>query len=310
MPKQEPKKSKLTTVSELFILFGNILKFTVIAFFTLFILSALGSALGEGLKQGNVAVIPIKGLIANGDIAFQSVADADDIVDLIEEAQESADIKAILLDIDSPGGTPVATDQIAHAVKKANKTTIAVIGEAGASGAYWIASAADKIYANRMSITGSIGVQASRLEFGGLLADYNVTYRRLVAGKYKDIGTNLREMTREEQDIYQKVLDDLHTEFISAVAENRGLDAAHVRNLSTGLVFLGSEAKKLGLVDELGGKDEALDYLSEMLNITAEPVSYEKPKTFFEELAGVTSNAFYNMGRGMTAQNAPVVSFT
>lgn len=311
MPKPDQKRSALTTVSDIFILAGNVIKFMFIVFLAFLFLGAIGSSLDEGLKQGNVAVIPIRGLIMNSADSFETTTSADDIIELVDEAEENEDIKAILLDIDSPGGTPVATDMIASRISRANKTVIAVIGETGASGAYWISTAADKIYANKMSVTGSIGVQASRLEFGGLLADYNVTYRRLVAGKYKDVGTPLREMTSEEQRMYQTILDDLHEEFISTVATNRGLDKEYVRNLSTGFVYLGSEAKRLRLIDEIGGEKEALDYLSTSLNITAEPVDYEKPKTFFEELAGVTSQAFYSVGRGLGASaEAPKISFT
>ncbi len=311
MAKPDQKRSALTIVSDIFILAGNVIKFAFIAFLALFFLGALGASLGEELKRGNVAVIPIRGLITNSGDSFEATTGAEDVIELIDEAEENDEISAILLDVDSPGGTPVATDMIASRISRANKTVVAVIGETGASGAYWISTATDKIYANKMSVTGSIGVQASRLEFGGLLADYNVTYRRLVAGKYKDVGTPLREMTTEEQRMYQHILDDLHEEFISTVATNRGLDKEYVRNLSTGFVYLGSEAKRLGLIDEIGGEKEALDYLSTSLNITAEPVDYEKPKTFFEELAGVTANGFYQIGRGLGANvEGPKVSFT
>ncbi|HLC32714.1 MAG TPA: S49 family peptidase, partial [Candidatus Nanoarchaeia archaeon] len=176
---------------------------------------------------------------------------------------------------------------------------VAVIRESGASGAFWIATSADYVFANRMSITGSIGVQASHLEFGGFLEEHNVTYRRLTAGKYKDIGTIWKEMTPEEEAVYQLVLDKLHEEFISAVAENRKLEVSYVRNLSTGLVFLGSEAKKLGLIDALGNKKDALSYLEQTLNITAEPVEYSKHEGFLQSLTGLTSSGFYQMGRGI-----------
>jgi len=295
---KKESESKIKTVSDIFTLITNIIKFTVFAFFALFILGIFGAAISEGFEVGNVAVIPIEGMITRED-SFVKGANSQDIVEFIEEANEDSSIEAILLDINSPGGTPVATDEIAQAVKAANKTVVAVISETGASGAFWIATAADRIFANPMSVTGSIGVQASRLEFGGLLADYNVTYRRLIAGKYKDTGSLWREMTPDEQQMYQQLLDKLHSRFIKTVAENRNLNEQKVRSLATGFVFLGSEAKELGLIDELGGKKEALEYLEKKLNITAEPVEYERPLTFFEELSGVTSQSFYNMGRGL-----------
>ncbi len=268
-------------------------------FFAMIFFSVFGNFIPTELATGNVAVIPIEGVIQTNDDSFISGAKSETIVGLIEDALEDDEIKAILLLINSPGGTPVATDEIATAVKEANKTTVAVIRESGASGAFWIATAADRIFANRMSVTGSIGVQASRLEFTGLIADYNVSYRKLTAGRLKDAGNRFRDMTGEEQQLFQTLLDNLHNEFIKAVAQNRNLPEEHVRNLATGFVYLGSEAKNLGLIDELGGKKEALDYLEKTLNITAEPVEFSKPKPFFEQLSGLTSESFYSIGRGL-----------
>lgn len=284
----------------------------MLLFFGMIFISFFGAILPEELKLGNVAVVPIEGLIStDGDNWMPTVKSAG-IVEQIEKADKNTEIKAILLEINSPGGTPVATDEIASAVKSANKTTVAVIRETGASGAYWIATAADKIFANRMSVTGSIGVQASRLEYYGLMADYNITYRQLISGRLKDAGTPLRQMTSEEKQLFQRLLDGLHEEFIATVAENRNLPKEKVREMATGFVYLGSEAKELGLVDELGGKKEALTYLEKELNITAEPVEYKESKGFFAELSGLTSENFYQMGRGIgsvfTAETK--VSFT
>src|SRR3989338_178321 len=138
-------------------------------------------------------------------------------------------MSAISSEINSPGGAPVASYELASAIKKINKTTIAVIREVGASGAFWAATAANKIYANQMSLTGSIGVLASHLEFAGIMQKYNVTYRGLVAGKYKDAGTPYKQMTTDEQAIYQKILDKLHEQFINAVAQNRKMSFEQVR---------------------------------------------------------------------------------
>lgn len=301
MPKKQNKK-ELTG--------GDILKKTwkvisiglsvlMFIFFAMLFFSIVGTFIPESIKMGNVAVIPIEGTISTTAEGFTPGTKSSTIVDFIEEADKDDAIKAILLEINSPGGTPVATDEIASAIKRANKTTIAVIRETGASGAFWISTAADRIFANRMSVTGSIGVQASRLEFAGLITDYNVTYRRLIAGKLKDAGSRFKEMTPEEQELFQNMLDKLHTEFITAVAQNRNLPEETVRNLATGFVYLGSEAKELGLIDELGGKKEALEYIGKTLNITAEPVEYRERKSFFESLSRVTSENFYNIGKGI-----------
>lgn len=281
-------------------------------FFGTIFFSFFSSLIPESLAIGNVAVIPIEGVISTDGDNWMPAIKSSSIVEQIEKADKNTEIKAILLEINSPGGTPVATDEIANAIKAANKTTIAVIRETGASGAYWIATAADKIFANRMSVTGSIGVTASKLEFGGLLADYNITYRKLTAGRLKDAGTSLREMTPEEKELFQHLLDDLHNEFIKAVAANRHLPEEKVRELATGFVYLGSQAKELGLVDELGGKKEALKYLEKTLNITAEPVEYKEHKGFLAELSGLTAQNFYQIGKGIgsTFTTDTKVSFT
>lgn len=293
----EKKESLIVT----FLQIGFILLKIIAVMLLIFVfLGFLGIFLPEDIKQGNVAVIPIEGIISSGETSsFVQSADSGSIVELIEEADENNNIKAILLEINSPGGAPVATDEIAEAVETAKKPVFAVIREMGASGAFWIATSADYVFANRMSITGSIGVQASRLEFGEFLDEYNVTYRKLTAGKFKDTGTIWREMSQEEQAMYKAVLDKLHNEFIKAVAKNRKLDESFVRSLATGFVYLGSEAKELGLVDELGSKKDVLKHIEKQLNITAEPVEYKEPRSFIEEIYGLTENGFYNVGQGI-----------
>jgi len=289
--KASKKKSNLWDITKLIfkvISFG----FSILAFIIFLLLFASVIAMfvpQEDIADGNVAVVPITGIISTGDEQpfGMNLAKSSDIIKMIEKAEDKTNIKAILLEIDSPGGAPVATDEIAQAIKDAKKPTVAVIRETGASGGYWIATAADKIFANRMSITGSIGVRGSSLGFSGLMKDYNVTYRRLVAGKFKDAGSPYKEMTPEEKELFQGLLDDLHDEFIGAVAENRQLPEEDVRELATGFVYLGSEAKKLGLVDELGNKKDALKYLEDKLDIKADPVVYKKKKTLTDVLGEI-----------------------
>ena len=252
--------------------------------------------------DGNVALIPIKGSISttgSTDVWSSSGVKSEKIVEWIKEAEEKDAIKAIMLNIDSGGGTPVGTVEIADAVKSAKKPTVAVIHEIGASGAYWVASAADTIFANRLSTVGSIGVRASYLEFAGLMQDYNVTYQRLVAGKYKDIKSPFKEMTPEEQILVQGKLDRLHNIFIHEVAANRGLDVEHVRELATGYVFLGTEAKEKGLVDFLGTTEDAKDFLAKELNTTITFKKFKERAGFFEAISSGMSSYSYRIGQGM-----------
>jgi protease-4 len=251
--------------------------------------------------NGNVALISVEGAIVGSEnnILFEGVAVSADIIELIEKADKNPNIKAVIFEINSPGGSAVASEEIADAVKKVNKTTVAWIREAGASGAYWIASATDHIVANRVSITGSIGVIASYLEFPGFLDRYNVTYRRLVSGKYKDIGSPLKEMTEEEQEIFQKNLDLIRDYFVSEVARNRNMSKKDVDKAANGLFYLGLQAKELGLVDELGGKDEAIAYIENKEGIKAGIVEYKTEKGLLELLSDVFSRQSFFVGKGI-----------
>ncbi len=253
------------------------------------------------MQEGNVAVIPIKGIIIteNYNVFGQEVADSPTIVNFIEQADKNPQIKAIIFEINSPGGAPVATDEIASAIERTNKTTVAWIREMGTSAGYWIASSCDTIVASRMSTTGSIGATIAYLEFSGLLKDYNITYQRLIAGRYKDIGSPFKAVSEEERMLLQKYLDRLHGYFISSVAENRGLPEERIRELATGMIYLGEEAKELGLVDVLGGKREAVGLIEHKLNITAELVEYKKEPTLADILGGVFSRQSFFVGKGI-----------
>ena len=280
--------------------------------FVLFLLSILGLiAIGiislfvgidvESLS-GNVALIPIQGIIVgseDSEFLFESVTSSQDAVEFIEKADKNPSIKAIILEINSPGGSAVASEEIANAVRKTNKTTVAWIREAGASGAYWVASAADYIVANRVSITGSIGVIASYLEFPGLLERYNVTYQRLVSGKYKDIGSPFKEMTDEEKVIFQQNLDEIRDYFVSEVAKNRKFSKKDVDKIANGLFYLGAQAKELGLVDELGSKDEVIAYIERNVGIKADVVEYKKEETLLDVLSKVLSKQSFFAGKGI-----------
>ena len=230
---------------------------------------------------------------------FEETVTSKDTIKLIEKAEKNPSIKAVLFEINSPGGSAVASEEIANAIRKINKTKAALIREVGASGGYWIASSTDYVVANRVSITGSIGVIASYLEFPGLLGEYNVTYRRLVAGKYKDIGSPFKEMTDEEQKLFQEDLDIIRDYFVSEVAKNRKMSKKDVDKIANGLFYLGVQAKELGLVDELGGRDEAIRYIEQKEGITAEIVEYKTEKGLLELLSDVISKQSFFIGKGI-----------
>lgn len=284
-----------------------IIVFLVIGMFFLlaFFVSSFAS-LFVGLEQlGNVALVPIEGAlsVSKGNSFTTETVSSTDIVKQIKKASENPSIKAIVVEINSPGGSPVASKEIADAIKRSNKTTVAVIREAGASGGYWVASAADHVIANEMSITGSIGVIGSYVEFAGLLNRYNMTYQKLTSGKYKDIGDPFTPLGAEERGILLSKISKLHDIFIKEVAKNRNMPEDRVRQIATGEFYLGVEALDLGLVDELGDQDTAKAWLQKRLNLTKiEFAEYSAKKGLFEELAGMLAPQSFMVGRGIGAE--------
>ena len=273
----------------------------ILGFIAVGIISLFAGVDDESLS-GNVALIPIHGVILGTEDSqsfFESITSSTDAVELIEKADKKPSIKAIILEINSPGGSAVASEEIANAIKKTNKTSVAWIREEGASGAYWVASATNHIIASRVSITGSIGVIASYLEFPGLLEKYNVTYQRLVAGKYKDIGSPYKEMSQEERAVFQQSLDEMRDYFVSEVAKNRKLNKKELDKVANGLFYLGAQAKELGLVDELGGKDEAIKYIEKKEGIKADIVEYKKERTLLDVLSKILSRQSFFVGKGI-----------
>ncbi|MFH1133546.1 MAG: signal peptide peptidase SppA [Nanoarchaeota archaeon] len=257
---------------------------------------------GLPLSQGGVAIIPVKGVLVSEPSAgfFTSdEADAKTIIAFLREAEDDQGIKAIILDINSPGGSPVPTDEISRVVKESNKTVIAVIHDVGASGAYWIASSADIVVANPMSVVGSIGVVSSYVDFAGLMERYGVRYNRLVSGEYKDAGSPFRNLTTEERYLLQAKLDLIRDRFIDEVAANRNLSREKVEGLADGMVLLGSEAKDAGLVDVLGTRDDALVILEQRFNASLQPIEYVRKESFWSMLSQIISRQGFLIGQGI-----------
>jgi protease IV len=277
----------------------------IISIITAFILGffLLFSTDSSTISSGNVAVIKINGVImTQGSSSIFSdvgISSSSSIVQLIQKAQDDPEIKALLFEINSGGGTPVATDEISRAIEMVNKTKVAWIRDIGASGAYWIASSTDWIVANRMSMVGSIGVRGSYLEFSGLLNRYNVTYEELYAGEYKEYGSPYKKLTDNERKKIMEDINKLHDIFIRKISQNRNLSYEKTKELSTGEVFLGDDAYLFKLIDEIGGKEEALRYIELKLNIKAKEKNFEKEKTFSEILRGFSSDTGYQLGKGM-----------
>ncbi len=195
---------------------------------------------------------------------------SENVVTTINGAEADDTIKLILLEVDSYGGQPVAGEEIANALKNADKPTIALIRGAGTSAAYWAATGADIIMASKNSDVGGIGVTMSYLDNVRQNQTNGLTYNNLSAGKYKDYGIPDKVLTLEEKRLFQRDLDIMHRNFIQAVAENRELDIKAVERLADGSTVLGEMALKDGLIDQIGGMSDIKQYIKNMIGIEPE----------------------------------------
>ncbi len=266
----------------------------------------IGGNIDKVSTNARIVFIPIKGFISSeggSPMLFDdSGASANQVRKYIETAVKDDNIKAIILEINSGGGTVVGSREIASMVEQAKlkKPVVSWIREIGASGAYWIASSSDIIVADPLSITGSIGVTSSYLEYTGFMEEWGLNYVELTSGKYKDVGSPFRELKKEERGILLAKLNKIHDYFIKTVAKNRDLSEEKVEKLSTGIYFLGEEAYDLGLVDYLGGKELAINISKQLAGIEdAELITFEKKKTLLDVLSKLSSQAFYFVGKGI-----------
>ncbi|MDO9118873.1 MAG: signal peptide peptidase SppA [Nitrospira sp.] len=224
--------------------------------------------------EDRIALIRIEGVIL----------DAQETLGELKKFSENPSVKAIVLRIDSPGGGVVPSQEIYDAVRrvrtKSNKAVIASMGSVAASGGYYIAAATDRIVANPGTLTGSIGVIMEMANVEGLLQKIGVEGVVVKSGKYKDVGSPLRKMSEEERGLLQTVMDDVHKQFIEAVAEGRSLEVTEVQALADGRIFTGRQAKAAKLVDELGNLDDAIQLAADVVGIEGEPKVIEQRRRF------------------------------
>lgn len=224
----------------------------------------------------NVAVLPVEGTILpfHGLAGFDLVVTPEGIETFMSSVEEDKNIKAVLVEINSPGGTPVASERIAERFKKSPLPIVGLAGDIAASGGYMIAASTDYLLASPMSTLGSIGVNMSYVEESLKNEEEGLTYVQLIAGKYKDMGSPNRPITEEERDLLQADLDIVHKEFINIVADYRDLEFSEVEKLADGTTMPGVRAIDAGLIDALGSRDEAQGVISGILDIPVEEVIF------------------------------------
>lgn len=245
----------------------------------------VGAFGGESVVMGDgIAVIHIEGVIAGTGSIYDGVVSPEYMLDQLDRALADPSVKAILLRIDSPGGTVAASQEISLAVRRAalEKPVVASIGDIGASGAYMVASQCDEIVASPGSTVGSIGVIMEVPNVAGLLDKLGVEFTVLTQGEHKDVGSPYRSMTTTETAMLEGQMEIAYDQFIADVALGRGLDEADVRELATGWAWLAAEAVDLGLVDTLGNYDDAVQRAADLGGIEGTPsiISYEPELTF------------------------------
>ncbi len=255
----------------------------VLFVFTVWLILAVSD---DGLPGGaKVAVVEVEGVIGVGaDRGF----DTESIIRTLGEYRDDPSVRAVVLRIDSPGGVVAPTQEIFTAVRRlreAKKPVVASLGSVAASGGYYVAVSADRIFASPGTLTGSIGVVMQLANVEGLLKKVGVEYVVVKAGAYKDVGNFARAMTPEERRILQSLLDDVYDQFIAAVAEGRGLEPQAVRAFAEGRIYSGRQAHGLKMVDDLGGLEDAIEAAAKMAGLPPKPrVLYPRRRFSLREL--------------------------
>ena len=237
---------------------------TVAAFFFLILWASSGGVEVATIKGGpGIGIVEIEGVITDSEPALK----------VIRDFRQREDVKAVVVRINSPGGAVGASQEIYSALKALDKKkpVVASMESVAASGGYYVAIGARKIVANPGTITGSIGVIMKVPNIGPLLEKLGVKTQVLKSGAYKDLGSMTRDMTQAEREVVEGVLKDVHQKFMEDVSQARSIPLDRLASLAQGQIFSGREAKEVGLVDELGNFDTAIEMAQRLSHLKGEP---------------------------------------
>ena len=254
--------------------------------------TSLNSSVLHKGSEDQIAVVDISGVIideiGSGDpfSLDQSTASVRSLTKIFKELETTENVKAVVLRINSPGGTVVASDELYLSIKRLaeQKLVIAQLNDLAASGGYYAALGADTIIANRATITGSIGVIAQFPEFTELFEKIGVEVRTIKSGDLKDIGTFDRAMTDQEKEILQSIIDDAYQQFIDAVVAGRGISRDEAITLADGRIYSGSQALEVNLIDAVGTYESALDLAKSEANLDDPSIVEYNQGSFFSML--------------------------
>lgn len=229
------------------------------------------------------------------------IDDSEAITGWIRELEDDPSVKGVLVRINSPGGVVAPSQEIFQALRRLRdeKPVVASMGSMAASGGYYVAAAASRIVANSGTLTGSIGVKLEMLNYKDLAKKLGVGQTELTSGEYKGAGSPFRDMTKPERAYLERLVMDMHDQFVSDVAEAREMDKARVEAIADGRAFTGRQALDLGLVDDLGGYDDAMDVLKDMCKITGNVDLREGPPTERDYLEMLSSRLGIAMGSAL-----------
>jgi len=284
------------------VIFGGL--FLVLFAFLVLAWSAVRSTTTSGLDAElststgpRVGVVELKGTVGGGERGI----DADKVVKLLRKYDRDDDVRAVVVRIDSPGGEVAPSQEIYSALRnlRKKKKVVASLGNLAASGGYYIAAAADQIYASPGTLTGSIGVIWTHFNVRGLLEAVKIEETTIKAGKYKDTLSPYRPLNELDREELQAISEDTYGQFIRDVAEGRGLKEEEVRKLAEGRIYTGRRAKDLRLVDELGGFQDAVAKAWQLAGQSGEPRMQMPPRDMVLSLRDLMRGAFQGAAAGV-----------
>ncbi|MDI6732800.1 MAG: signal peptide peptidase SppA [Planctomycetota bacterium] len=334
----QTNKPKRSTSSWLAIIFGILLAISVFANIILFILlvSKITTNIshsqdkyrerfieGESTSENKVLLVPIKGIIMSKDKSG-GWGGSTDIVqmvsDTLRKAEKDKKIKAVILEIDSPGGSVTASDNIHRALrrfreKRPDVVVVAYLGETAASGGYYVATPASRIVVHPTSVTGSIGVIATLINVEELFEKIGLKQGAIKSGDKKDILSWARPMTEEERDIIQAIIDEMYQRFIDIVVQGRpNLKKDDILKLADGRIYTGEQAVKNGLADESGDRLDAFEVAKRLVNITeARLIQYHRRFDFSDlfsmQVTSKTTNITTELKNLLLERNTPTLMY-
>lgn len=264
----------------------------------------VGGLVGQKFPTYNVAEVAVRGPITRSGGSRNPLAvvghPADEIVDQIERADDDPGVRALLLRLNTPGGEVVPSDDIKRAAEEFDGPTIAYATDTCASGGYWIASGCDELWARDASLVGSIGVIGSRPNVHELADRLGITYERFAAGEYKDAGIPLKELSEDERAYLQGIIDDFYDHFVERVAAGRDMDPEQIRDTEARL-YLGREAERIGLVDELGTREDVEDHVEDLLEEPITVQQFEPQRGLRARIGAGAAGVAYAFGAGIAS---------